>query len=30
VKGYRLLSRDVAKYRTYFPLISIISPDTHP
>ncbi|KAB1087849.1 type II toxin-antitoxin system VapC family toxin [Neorhizobium galegae] len=30
VKGYRLLSRDVAKYRTYFPLISIISPETHP
>ncbi len=34
VKGYRLLSRDVAKYRTYFPLISIISPkpipDGHP
>jgi predicted nucleic acid-binding protein len=30
VRGYRLLSRDVAKYRTYFPLISIISPETHP
>ncbi|MBP2557880.1 putative nucleic acid-binding protein [Neorhizobium galegae] len=30
VKGYRLLSRDVARYRTYFPLISIISPETHP
>ncbi|CDZ73771.1 Putative nucleic acid-binding protein [Neorhizobium galegae bv. orientalis] len=30
VKGYRLLSRDVTRYRTYFPLISIISPETHP
>lgn len=30
VKGYRLLSRDIAKYRAYFPLISIISPETHP
>jgi predicted nucleic acid-binding protein len=30
VKGYRLLSRDVARYRTYFPLISLISPETHP
>jgi len=30
VRGYRLLSRDTARYRTYFPLISIISPETHP
>jgi predicted nucleic acid-binding protein len=30
VKGYRLLSRDVTKYRPYFPLLSLISPETHP
>lgn len=30
VRDYRLLSRDAAKYRTYFPLLSIISPETHP
>ena len=30
VKGHRLLSRDVSKYRTYFPLLPIISPETHP
>lgn len=30
VKGHRLLSRDVSRYRTYFPLLSIISPETHP
>ncbi|MGE7367737.1 type II toxin-antitoxin system VapC family toxin [Neorhizobium sp. NPDC001467] len=30
IRGYRLLTRDVSNYRTYFPLLSIISPDTHP
>ncbi|CAH0341684.1 type II toxin-antitoxin system VapC family toxin [Rhizobium sp. CECT 9324] len=30
VKGYRLLSRDAARYRSYFPLLPLISPETHP
>lgn len=30
VKAYRLLSRDAARYRTYFPNLELISPDTHP
>ena len=30
VAGYRLLTRDPARYRTYFPDLEIISPDTHP
>ncbi|MDX3929140.1 MAG: type II toxin-antitoxin system VapC family toxin [Shinella sp.] len=30
VRGYKLLSRDAARYRTYFPLLSIVSPETHP
>jgi predicted nucleic acid-binding protein len=27
VAGYQLLTRDVARYRTYFPTIGIISPE---
>ncbi|MFN0193318.1 MAG: type II toxin-antitoxin system VapC family toxin [Aestuariivirga sp.] len=29
-KGYRLLTRDVRLYRSYFPALDIIAPDTHP
>jgi hypothetical protein len=29
-KGYRLLTRDVRLYRSYFPDLEIIAPDTHP
>ncbi|WP_128291007.1 MULTISPECIES: type II toxin-antitoxin system VapC family toxin [Afifella] len=28
--GYFLLTRDPERYRQYFPLLQIISPDTHP
>jgi predicted nucleic acid-binding protein len=30
IRGYRLLTRDTIHYRAYFPLLRIISPDTHP
>jgi hypothetical protein len=30
VKGYRILTRDHARYRSYFPDLDIIAPDTHP
>jgi predicted nucleic acid-binding protein len=30
VKGYRLLTRDAARIRAYFPDVYIIAPDTHP
>jgi predicted nucleic acid-binding protein len=26
VRGYRLLTRDAARYRTYFPTIELIAP----
>lgn len=29
-KGFALLTRDVNRYRTYFPSVSLITPDTHP
>ncbi len=28
--GHRLLTRDAARYRSYFPDLAIIAPDTHP
>ncbi|PYB73151.1 type II toxin-antitoxin system VapC family toxin [Rhizobium wuzhouense] len=30
VRSHRLLTRDAARYRSYFPDIDIISPETHP
>ena len=30
VKKYTLVTRDAARFRTYFPALSIIAPDTHP
>jgi len=29
LKGYSLLTRDPARYRSYFPSLRIIAPDTH-
>ena len=29
-KRYRILTRDAARYRTYFSNVEIIAPDTHP
>jgi predicted nucleic acid-binding protein len=30
VNGYCLLTRDGKRYRTYFPEVEVIAPDTHP
>lgn len=30
VAGYSLLTRDASRYRTYFPRLAVIAPDTHP
>jgi len=30
VKSHRLLTRDTARYRAYFPSVDLISPETHP
>lgn len=30
VAGHRLLTRDAARYRSYFPDLEIMSPETHP
>ena len=29
-RGYRIITRDQARYRTYFSSLEIIAPDTHP
>ena len=28
--GYRVLTRDATRYRSYFPDVAVIAPDTHP
>lgn len=30
VRGHRLLTRDASRYRSYFPTVDIIAPETHP
>ncbi len=30
VRSHRLLTRDAARYRAYFPALDLISPETHP
>ena len=30
VGGHRVLTRDAGKYRSYFPEVEVISPETHP
>lgn len=30
VRGYAILTRDPGRYRTYFPTVDVIAPDTHP
>ncbi|SIQ38008.1 hypothetical protein SAMN05880582_1011659 [Rhizobium sp. RU20A] len=30
IRGYRLLTRDPAGYRRYFPTVDLITPETHP
>jgi predicted nucleic acid-binding protein len=30
VKGYRVITRDGARFRAYFPNVDVIAPDTHP
>lgn len=30
VRSHRLMTRDAARYRSYFPSLDIISPETHP
>lgn len=30
VSNYRILSRDQARFRTYFPSVPVVAPDSHP
>ncbi|MBY3197770.1 type II toxin-antitoxin system VapC family toxin [Rhizobium laguerreae] len=30
IRGYRILTRDPSGYRSYFPSVDLITPDTHP
>ncbi|WP_438751915.1 type II toxin-antitoxin system VapC family toxin [Pararhizobium sp. O133] len=30
VRGYRILTRDPARYKLYFPSVELITPETHP
>jgi predicted nucleic acid-binding protein len=29
-RGYRILTRDASRYRSYFPEVEVIAPDSHP
>lgn len=30
IRGYSLLTRDLRRFRTYFPTVDLITPETHP
>ncbi|NNG72567.1 type II toxin-antitoxin system VapC family toxin [Rhizobium laguerreae] len=30
IRGYRILTRDLSGYRSYFPSVDLITPETHP
>ncbi|MBY3219541.1 type II toxin-antitoxin system VapC family toxin [Rhizobium laguerreae] len=30
IRGYRILTRDASGYRSYFPSVDLITPETHP
>ena len=30
IRGYSLLTRDLHRYRAYFPMLRIVAPETHP
>lgn len=30
IRGYALITRDTTRYRTYFPTVELVTPETHP